>query len=113
MCYNILVPSSRISARSEQNLANPYHGCPRNKTKILTSSQASSRERTERNEIAKKHRKMTFNQILFLENIERIVGVLSFSKRFVGKNYVSTLNIDVSSAFFCFESVKSSTRAFS
>ena len=56
---------------------------------------------------------MTFNQILFLENIERIAGVLSFSKRFVGKNYVSTLNIDVSSAFFCFESIKSSTRAFS
>ena len=30
---------------------------------------------------------MTFNQGLFLEYIESIVGVLSFSKTFEGKNY--------------------------
>ena len=30
---------------------------------------------------------MTFNQGLFLEYIESIEGVLSFSKRFEGKNY--------------------------
>ena len=35
---------------------------------------------------------MTLNQGLFLEYIKSIVGVLSFRKRFEGKNYVSTFN---------------------
>ena len=46
---------------------------------------------------------MTFNQGSFLEYIESIVGVLSFSieKRVKkGKNYVSTFNCDVSSIYF-------------
>ena len=38
---------------------------------------------------------MPFNQVFFLESIENIVGVLSFSKRFEGKNYVSTFNRDI------------------
>ena len=55
--------------------------------KIPISSQASSDDRAKRTEKAKKHQKMTFNQGLFLEYIESIVGVLSFSERFEGKNY--------------------------
>ena len=43
-----------------------------------------------RTEKAKKHQKMSFNQVFFLENIESIVGVLSFGKSCEGKNYVST-----------------------
>ena len=35
---------------------------------------------------------MTLNQGLFLGYIKSIVGVLSFRKRFEGKNYVSTFN---------------------
>ena len=57
---------------------------------------------------------MTLNQGLFLGYIKSIVGVLSFRKRFEGKNYVSTFNWDVSSIYFFFiESIRSSTRAFS
>ena len=48
---------------------------------------------------------MSFNQIFFLENIESIVGVLSFDKSCEGKNYVSTFIWDISSIFFLFLNV--------
>ena len=68
----------------------------------IESGQSPSYEHAERTEKVKKHQTMTFNQVLFLEKIESIVGVLSFSKRFEGKNYVLTFNKDVSSVSFSF-----------
>ena len=42
----------------------------------------------------------------FSKNIENIVGVLSFNKRFEGKNYVSTFIRDVSWIYFFFRKYK-------
>ena len=89
---------------------NPYHEWPRNRAKIPLSSQAPSDEHAKRTEKAKKHQKMKF---CLSKNIENIVGVLSFNKRFEGKNYVSTFIRDVSWIIFFFESIKSSTRGCS
>ena len=40
------------------------------------------------------------------KNIENIVGVLSFNKRFEGKNYVSTFIRDISWIYFFFRKYK-------
>ena len=98
---NIIIEHLR-STRAQFSIIHVMDGQEIEQNLHIESGQSPSYEHAERTEKVKKHQTMTFNQVLFLEKIESIVGVLSFSKRFEGKNYVLTFNKDVSSVSFSF-----------
>ena len=73
---NIIIAHLR-STRAQFSIIHVMDGQEIEQNLHIESGQSPSYEHAERTEKVKKHQTMTFNQVLFLEKIESIVGVLS------------------------------------